>query len=137
LKKLSLFVILLSFFISGCKNHSSPNDKIEIENKLDKNIVCILGYNYPDLKLNFTSTQTLLANCSRFEIEAGKINDIDTLGLCNKNVWDANIKHTMLMLFVFDKDKLTKTNKLEDALIERYYFTYIQLMKINGVITIK
>jgi hypothetical protein len=137
LKKLFSSALLLSLFIYGCSNSPQSDDKVKIENKLHKNIVCILGYDYPNLKLDFTNKQFLLANCNRFEIDTGKINAIDTLGLCKKDVWNTYIKHNMLMLFVFDKDKLTPSDKLEDALIERYYFTYIQLMKINGNITVE
>ncbi len=126
---------MLSFW--GCKPTPASNDNVKIENKLSKNIVCILGYNYPDLTLNFTSTKFLLANTNRFEISPGQTKDIDTLGLCQKNAWDKNIKKSMLMVFIFDSGKLASVNKPEDALIERYYYTYVQLQKINGVIVVE
>jgi len=40
------------------------------------------------------------------------------------------------MLFTFDAEKLKTADKLEDALLERYYFSYVQLTKTNGLITI-
>jgi len=134
MKKLFFLIIAVSLFIAGCKNNSSNGSNAKIENKLNKNIICVLGYNYPDLNLTFTNKQTILNN--RFDIPAGQTKEIDTLSLCNKAMWDKTIKHSMLMLFVFDKDKLAGTDKLEDALIARYYFTYVQLMKTNGVITV-
>lgn len=134
MKKIFLLGFIFLLAVSGCKNNSSVNDAVRIENKLHKNIVCILGYNYPDLTLNFIAGK---ANDNRFEIDSGKTIAIDTLGLCNKTTWDKYIKHNMLMLFVFDKNKLAPTGKPEDALLERYYFSYSQLMKLNGVITIE
>ncbi|MGP8217505.1 MAG: hypothetical protein ACLQQ4_18195 [Bacteroidia bacterium] len=136
MKKLFLYFTVLSIGIAGCKSNSQGGDKVKIDNKLDKSIVCILGYNYPDLGFKFTSKEAILANSKLFEIAAGQTKEIDTLGLCDKETFDKNIKQNLLMLFVFDKDKLATATKLDDALTERYYFTYVQLMKTNGVITI-
>jgi hypothetical protein len=121
----------------GCKNNSSLKGKVIIANKLHKNIVCFLGYNYPDLKLNFTNKQKILANLKRFEIDTDQSNEVDTIGLCQKGLWNKYIKQNLLMLFVFDRDKLKNANKLEDALIERRYYSFSQLMKVNGVITVE
>ena len=98
--------------------------------------MCILGYNYPDLNFDFTSKQAIMANISRFEIDADQTKPVDTLGLCRKNSWDKYVKKNMLMVFIFDKDKLASAGKLEDALIERYYFSYVQLMNVSGVIRV-
>lgn len=134
MKKLFLLFITSSIFIVACNDGSSAGGNVKIENKFNKNIICILGYNYPDLTFSFTSKQAVLNN--KFEIPASQVKEIDTLALCKKDNWDKTIKHSMLMLFVFDKDKLTSADKLEDALIGRYYFSYAQLMKTNGVITV-
>ncbi len=136
MKKLSLFFIAFSLLIAGCKSNAAA-DKVKIKNTTDKNLVCVLGYNYPDLTFSFTSKQALLAKMDLLGVGAGQTKEIDTLGMCKQEVWDNNIKHSMLMLMVFDKDKLSSSDKLEDALVERYYFTYVQLMKTKGVITIK
>ena len=61
---------------------------------------------------------------------------IDTLGLCKKNVWDNYVKKSLLIVFIFDKDKFATSDKLEDALIETQYYTYAQLMATNGIISI-
>jgi len=128
-------VIIVSIFIAGCTNNST-NNKVRIENKLNKNIVCVLGYNYPDLNLAFINKQVIVGDMGRFQVPEGQTRIIDTVGLCDKEVWDKTIKHNMLMLFTFDADKLKTADKLEDALLERYYFSYVQLTKTNGLITI-
>jgi len=135
LKRIFLSPGFLPVLIFGCNNSSTSLDKVKIENKLNKSIVCVLGYNYPDLNLGFINKQSVLTNI-KFEINAGQTKELDTLGLCQKATWDKYIKHNMLMLFVFDKDKLQTVDKVEDALTERYYFSYIQLMKTNGIITV-
>jgi len=104
---------------------------------MGKNVVCLLGYNYPDLSFGFTSKEAIMAKMKMFEISANQTKEIDTLGLCDREVWDDKIKHSMLMLFVLDKDKLAGAAKLEDALIERYYFSYIQITKAHGLINIE
>ena len=121
----------------GCNTTSTDNAKVRIENKLNKNIVCVLGYNCPDLNLAFINKQVIVGDIGRFNIPKGQTRIIDTIGLCDKEVWDKTIKHNMLMLFTFDTEKLKNGDKLEDALIERYYFSYIQLIKTNGLITIE
>ena len=98
--------------------------------------MCILGYNYPDLSFKFTSKQALVNNNSWFEIDSGQTKAIDTLGLCKKNVWDNYVKKSLLIVFVFDKDKFATCNKLEEALIETQYFSYAQLMASEGIIHI-
>ena len=143
MKRVFVCLILFSVFIA-CKSGSSDENKIRIENKTNKNIACVLGYNYPDLSLGFINKKALFSKTELHdsyvlssEVEQGsKPKVIDTLGLCKKEVWDNTIKHSMLMLFVFDIDKLAKADKPEDALMRRYYFTYTQLMKTNGVIII-
>jgi hypothetical protein len=136
LKKFLFSALLFSLFLSGCKTNPPPLTKIRIENKLHKNIVCILGYNYPDLSFKFTSKQALVDNNSWFEIDSGQTKAIDTLGLCKKNVWDNYVKKSLLIVFIFDKDKFATSDKLEDALIETQYYTYAQLMATNGIISI-
>ena len=137
MKKLLFYIVAFSFLMAGCKSNSPKADGVRIANKTTKNIVCVLGYNYPDLSFSFTSKQAILAKSELLAIDAGETKAIDTLGLCNQAVWNNTIQKSMLMLFVFDKDKLASTDKLEDALLERYYFSYIQLMKTKGYITIK
>jgi hypothetical protein len=136
MKQLVLFCISFCLFIVGCKNNKPSLDKIKVENKLDKNIVCILGYNYPDLKLNFTNPKTLLADTNLFQIDSNQIKELDTLGLCKKDTWNKYVKQSLLMLFVFDKKKLAHAKTPEDALIERYYFSYIQLINDKGIIVV-
>ena len=135
MKRIVFCLILFSAFVA-CKSGASDNDKVKIENKTSKPIVCVLGYNYPELTLGFISKEALQNKSGLLSVDAIQTKEIDTLGLCKKETWDNTIKHSMLMLFVFDKDKLTKTDKLEDALMRRYYFSYAQLMKTNGVIII-
>ena|ERR1700739_2629105 len=138
MKNILFCFIAVSLLLIGCKSNSATDDNVRISNKTNKNIVCLLGYNYPDLSFNFTNKQAVLAKMDKFEIDGGQSKAIDTLGLCNKEIWDKHIKDgSMLMLFVFDKDKFASSDKLEDALLERYYFSFIQLMKTNGLITIK
>jgi hypothetical protein len=149
MKKSLFFIGVISLLIVGCKSNSPGGDNIKIENKFNKNIICVLGYNYPNLSLDFINKKALQAKTELHdsyvmssEIEVGTTKVIDTLGLCNKEIWNKTIKHSMLMLFVFDKEKLFGTNtvpavgKIEDALIGRYYFTYDQVMKTKGVITV-
>jgi hypothetical protein len=138
MKTLITCLVTLTLLIAGCKSNSAADDNVKISNKTNKNIVCLLGYNYPDLSFSFTNKQAVLAKLDKFEVDGGQSKAIDTLGLCNKEIWDKHIKDgSMLMLFVFDKNKLASADKLEDALLERYYFSFIQLMKTNGLITIK
>ncbi len=137
MKKLLLCTVVFSLLLNGCTTNQSLDNHVKITNKLQKNIVCIVGYNYPDLSFKFTSKQAVMASGDKFEIAAGQEKVIDTLGLCNKETWDKYIKKSMLMVFVFDKDKLATSDKLEDALLERYYFSYVQLTKINGIITVE
>lgn len=138
MKNIIFYFIAASLLLIGCKRNSATDDNVRISNKTSKNIVCLLGYNYPDLSFSFTNKQVVLAKMDKFEVDGGQSKAIDTLGLCNKEIWDKHIKDgSMLMLFVFDKDKLASADKLEDALLERYYFSFIQLMKTNGLITIK
>lgn len=134
MKKLFLLGIVFSFFIGGCKNNSPG--KIRVENRLHKKIICILDYNYPDTSLTFTNKQALLADSNRLQIDTNQIKEVDTIGLCKKNVWDNCVKQSLLMLIVFDEKKLVHAKKPEDALIERYYFSYGQLMKDKGVIVV-
>ena len=136
MKNKSILLFIFSLYFARCTQSSTDVGKVKVENKLTKNTVCILGYNYPDLSFKFTSKQAIMAKVSQFEIDANQDKTIDTIGLCKKEVWDDKIKHSMLMLFVFDKDKLATVDKLEDALLERYYFSYQQLQKTNGVITL-
>ena len=136
MKKVFLFSISLLLFIDGCKHDAPVDTKIKIENKLDKKVICILGYNYPDLKLEFTSKQALLADTLLFQIDTNQIKELDTLGLCKKDTWNKYVKQSLLMLFVFDKKKLVHAKTLEDALLERYYFSYTQLLKDKGVIVV-
>jgi hypothetical protein len=135
-KRLFYYFSFISVIIIACKSGSSGENKIKIENKTNKAIVCVLGYNYPDLTLEFTNKQDLQTKESLLNVDGAQTKEIDTLGLCKKEVWDNTIKHSMLMLFVFDKNKLEKTDKLDDALVRRYYFSYAQLIKTNGIITI-
>lgn len=132
------FLLFTLFFAAliGCESNSA-NNKVKVENTTNKNLICVLGYNYPDLTFSFTNKQALLSKSNLLTVDAGQTKEIDTLGFCKKEVFDSNIKHSMLMLMVFDKDKLATSDKLEDALVERYYFTYIQLKNLNGVIPVK
>jgi hypothetical protein len=136
MKYIFLFSASLFIFITGCKKHFADEDKIRVENKLNKKIICVLGYNYPDLKLDFTSKQALLDDSCQLQADTGETIIIDTAGLCKKETWNKHVKKSLLMLFVFDKKKLLRSNNLEDALIERYYFSYIQIVKIKGLITV-
>jgi hypothetical protein len=135
-KSILFSLFILFFFLLSCNQPGVESGKVKVVNKLNRNIVCLLGYNYPDLSFGFTSKQSVMAKANQFEIGVNQNKEVDTLGLCKKKVWDSNIKHSMLMLFVFDKNKLSSSDKLEDALIEREYFTYEQLMKTNGIITV-
>lgn len=118
----------------GCKKNVP--DRIKVENRLGKKVICILGYNYPDLDVNFTSKNALLADTGLLQVDTNEIKEIDTLGLCKKDVWNKYVKQSLLMLFVFDEKKLAHTKELEDALVERYYFSYTQLVKDKGVIIV-
>jgi hypothetical protein len=135
MKKSFYCLFLIVVIMVACKSNSGDN-KVRIENKLNKNIVCVLGYNYPDLNLAFINKQVIVGDMGRFQVLKGQTRIIDTIGLCDKEVWDKTIKHNMLMLFTFDAEKLKAGDKLEDALLERYYFSYVQLTKTNGLITI-
>jgi hypothetical protein len=130
-------ILLFAIIETGCDPEKTQNSHFSIENNLNANIICLPGYNYPDLNMNFTNRQAIILKLGQFEVEAMKTKVVDTLGLCEKEVWDKVIKHIMLMLFVLDKDKFIKGSKLEDALLERYYFSYDQLLKCNGVIAIR
>jgi hypothetical protein len=136
MKKIFLFSASLFLFIGGCKNNAHVDTKIKVRNKLDKKVICILGYNYPDLKLDFTSKEALLSDTILFQIDTNQIKELDTLGLCKKDTWNKYVKQSLLMLFVFDKKKLVHAKTLEDALLERYYFSYTQLLKDKGVIVV-
>src|ERR1700722_5882791 len=113
----------------------SDKNRIEISNKLNKNIMCKIGFDYPNLKIPSGTKELLLAN-PMSEVDTGQTKIVNTLALCEKNVWDEHVKNNMLMLFVFDKDKLVSSGKPEDALIERRYYSYAQIMQVNGVIRI-
>ncbi|HTB06205.1 MAG TPA: hypothetical protein VK806_04565 [Bacteroidia bacterium] len=132
----SVLFFLASIFLFSCTQSSMDDGKVRVVNKLGKNTVCILGYNYPDLSFGFVSKQDIISKMNQFEVDTNQNKEIDTLGLCKKEVWDSKIKHSMLMLFVFDKDKLAGADKLEDALLERYYFSYQQLQHAKGIITL-
>jgi hypothetical protein len=136
MKKIFLFCFAFFLFTCGCKNKAHIPYNIKIDNKLGKKIVCVFGYNYPDLSLTFTSKEALLADTNLFQFDSGQIKELDTLGLCKKEVWDKYVTKSLLMLIVFDKKKLVHAKKLEDALLERYYFSYIQAVKDSGVIVV-
>ena len=137
LRKLFIFSVSVFLFISGCKKHLADEDKLRVENKLNKKIVCVLGYNYPDIKLNFTNKKALLEDTDLLQIDTGQTKVIDTTaGLCKKDVWNSCVKQSLLMLFVFDANKLMYAKTLEDALIERYYFSYTQLLKDKGIVVV-
>lgn len=137
-KKVVFCFAAFSLLIIGCNvsNTEHKSDKVKINNKMGKNVICVLGYNYPNLGFDFTSKEALLNKSALLTVGVGETKEIDTLGFCNKEVWDKYIKHSMIQVMVFDKDKLPNAAKLDDALLRRYYFTYVQLMKTNGVITI-
>lgn len=130
---LGVFVILV--FI-GCKNNRDMAPGIKIRNKLGKRIICIFGYNYPDLGLKFISRGALLADSNLFQFDSGEVKELDTLGLVKKDVWDKHVKSGLLELFVFDKKKLVNAKLPEDALLERYYFSYTQVLKRKGIIEV-
>lgn len=136
-KNVASLLFLFALMPIGCISDKTQNSHFKIENKLNASIVCLPGYNYPDLSMNFTNKQSILQKLGQFEVEGMKTKEVDTLGLCTKEVWDKVIKHSMLMLFVLDKDKFMNGTNLEDALLERYYFSYEQLLKSNGMITIR
>jgi hypothetical protein len=133
MKYIFIFSVTLLLFIIGCKRH---DDKIKVKNKLGKTVICVLGYGYPDLKLNFTNKQALLADTNLLQIDSDQTKELDTIGLCRKDVWDKYVKQSLLMLIVFDKKKLIHSKKLDDAVLERYYFSYTQLIKDKGVIVV-
>ncbi len=132
--KLKIFAAALCFIVIGCSRRPEGN-KIQIENKLNKNIICLLGYNYPDLTFKFLDKR-ILKNLPQFAVSPKETKAIDTLGLCDKQIWDTHIHYNLLMLFVFDKDKVLAGATLEGALINRYYFSYFQVMNTNGVIKV-
>ena len=134
MKRLFLLCVIFFLICCGCKNKSP--DRIRVENRLGKKVICVLGYNYPDLKLNFINKKDLLADTDFFLVDTNEVKEVDTLGLCKKDVWNNYVKQSLLMLIVFDKDKLIHAKKLEDALVERYYFSYTQIVKDKGVIVV-
>lgn len=136
MKRTLLFCVMVFLIANGCKNHSSDTMRMKVENKLGKKVICILGYDYPNLKLDFTSKEALLADTNLFLIDTNQIKQLDTLGLCKKDTWNRYVKQSLLMLFVFDEKKLLHAKTLEDALVERYYFSYTQLIKEKGVIVV-
>jgi hypothetical protein len=136
-KNVVALVLLFALIQTGCTSDKTNDQRFSIGNKLNSSIICLPGYNYPDRNINYLSKQFILLKLGQFEVEAMKTKVIDTLGLCNKEVWDNTIKHSMLTLFVLDKDKFMNGTNLEDALLERYYFSYDQLLKCNGMITIR
>jgi hypothetical protein len=103
---------------------------------LGKSIICVFGYNYPDMNLDFTSKAALLADSTLLQIDSNQIKELDTMGLGKREVWDKYVKQSLLMLVVFDKAKLLKAKKLDDALLERYYFSYKQVINNKGVIVV-
>ena len=133
MKKL-IIPFILFLFIGACKNNAP--DKIKVENKLGKKIICVLGYNYPDTDLTFTSKEYLLADTGFSQLDSNQIKELDTIGLCKKDTWNKYVKQSLLMLIVFDKKKLLHAKKLEDAVIERYYFSYAKLIKDKGLIVV-
>ena len=136
MKSTCVLIFTLSLLLFSCTQSSTDDGKVRVVNKLGKNTVCILGYNYPDLSFGFVSKQTIMTKINQFGVDTNQNKEIDTLGLCKKEIWDSKIKHSMLMLFVFDKNKLANADKLEDALLERYYFSYQQLQHAKGIITL-
>jgi hypothetical protein len=134
MKKIFLSGIMFSLFIWGCKNNVP--DRIKVENRLSKNIICVFGYNYPDLNMNYTSKQALLADSTFLQIDTNQIKELDTLGLCKKDVWNKHVRQSLLMLVIFDKKKLIHVKNMEDAVLERYYLSYSQLIKDKGLIVV-
>jgi len=136
MKKTVLVSVAILLVAVGCKRHPAAEGNIRVENKLNKKIICILGYNYPNLKLDFTTPHELLADSNLFQVDTNQIKELDTLGLCKKDTWNKYVKQSLLMLFVFDKKKLAHAKTPEDALMERYYFSYTQLLSDKGVIVV-
>jgi len=136
MKKIFLYCFFFFLFTGGCKNGAPLPDKIKVDNKLGKKIVCVFGYDYPDTSLNFTSKQALLADTNLLQIDSNQIKELDTVGLCKKDTWDTHVKQSLLMLVVFDKKKLIHAKNIEDAVLQRYYFSYMQLINDKGVIVV-
>jgi len=98
--------------------------------------MCQLLFTYPDLAIPKDTKDVLFANPIS-EVDTGNTNSIKELELRNKDVWNRCVKNNMLMLLVYDKEKLASSAEPEDALIERYYFSYIQLEQLNWVVNVK
>ncbi len=136
MKKIYYVIFLFSFFVIGCKNNSGDN-KVKIENKTNGRIICLFSYDYPNLNIGLLNQITLVsADAPKFTISPNEIKEVDTLGLCNKEVWDENIKHGMLIVFVIAPNKIPQKDQPDNS-TRRYYFTHEQLMKNNGIITIE
>ena len=134
MKKLFLIGTAFFFFIGACKNKWP--DKIRVENKLGKKIICVFAYNYPDTDLSFTNKGYLLADTGFCQLDSSQIKELDTLGLCKKDNWDKYVKQSLLMLIVFDKKKLLHVKDINDAVLERYYFSYAKLIEDKGLIVV-
>ena len=105
-KRYSLFLPLILFVVLyACTAEPNTDWKVKIENKTRDNLVCVLGYNYPDLSLSFIDKKAILAKGEQFEIEVCRSKVIEHIGLMQKRecgistIKDGN----MLMLIVFDK----------------------------------
>ena len=94
MKKAFFLFILFSPLLNACIKTTYEKDKIKVNNKLPEKIICIFGYNYPDLKLNFTSKEALLKDSNLFRVNEEETKTIDTLGLCKKEIWKKYIKQS-------------------------------------------
>jgi len=121
----------LSLIASKCYKDEEIENRILIENKLNKTIYVVPGYNYPDTTLGFTSKESILANKTSLMVFPQSNKRITNLSLCYKNEWNRLVPTDTLFLFVFDKKVVdnesweTITNNY--MVLKRYKITFSDL----------
>lgn len=102
-KSLIIIFVGLSLMANKCYKDEDIENRILIENKLDKTIYVVPGYNYPDTTLGFTSKESILANKNSLMVAPKSSERITNLSLCYENEWNRLVPSDTLFLFVFDK----------------------------------
>jgi hypothetical protein len=87
-----------------CIKRSDLETSIYVENKLEKSIYVIPGFNYPDVNISI-NRDVLQAN-GRYQFEPLSQDYMRLYGICIEKYWKEFIPSDTLLIFVLDKDSV-------------------------------
>jgi len=136
-RKNAFSILLVSLFMVGCTQKREIKGNIKIENKTDSTINCFIGCDFPDTNLGLTEQIGIFIPASRIKslIKPHQVKEIDSIGLCDKEIWDQAVKNNVLVVLVIGL-KHSNDNSM-NGLISRYYFNYEQVVSHNGILPIQ